>query len=335
MKNHLTKTTAFVLCYLLPFLAFSQQINLGTAAKKFVLFTTTGALSNINTPVRSQITGDVGTNSASAVTGFVNVNGVIRPGSDATTMQAQTDLENAIVQINAATSTGSPASTIGAPGVGQTFTAGVYDIAGSTTITGNVFLDGQNDPNAVFIFRIAAALSSTAAAKVRMINGAQACNVFWRVNGAINLATETLMSGNIIAIGGMIDLTVNDTLNGRAFTVVGAITTSGIQAAIPTGCGEPLPTGPAAPAIGTNASCFAIFTSTGDVTNTGTSKVTGDIGTNNGTITNYGAPSEVNGTIRSAPPANPFTASAASDLTTLYNRPVSYTHLTLPTKRIV
>ena len=57
-------------------LSFSQPV-LGTAASKFVLFTTTGAITNDITP-RSQITGDVGSNSASAVTGYVNINGVLQ-----------------------------------------------------------------------------------------------------------------------------------------------------------------------------------------------------------------------------------------------------------------
>jgi len=253
------------------------------------------------------------------VTGYVNVNGVIHPGVDATTSQAQTDLNNAITQINTAQSTGAPASPLGAPGVGQTLTAGVYDLAGMTTISNNLFLDGQNNPNAVFIFRIGGQLASTAAAKVRMINGAQACNVFWRVNGAINLASQTFMSGNLIAIGGLIDLTVQDTLQGRAFTVVGAINTNGVFAYLPTGCGEALPAGPARPFVGSTASCYAIFTSTGGVTNTGTSEVNGDIGTNNGAVSGFGAPTIVNGTIRSAPPFNQSTTDCAADVTTLYN----------------
>ncbi len=311
--------SSFIIC---PHSLFAQTApNLGTAAKKFVLFTSAGALTNTNTPVRSQITGDVGTNSASAVTGFVNVNGVIRPGVDATTSQAETDLTNVITEINTAAGGGPLASPLGAPGAGQTLNAGVYDVAGLTTISGNLFLDGQNNPNAVFIFRISGQLVSTVSAKVKMINGAQACNVFWRVNGSsINLATQTFMSGNLITVSGAIDLTTNDTLQGRAFAkTAGAITTNGVFAYLPTGCGEPLPMGPASPIVGTTASCYTIFTTSGNVTNTGTSQVTGDIGTNNGAVGGFGAPSVVNGTIRQAPPFNQSTTDCAADITNLYN----------------
>jgi len=322
MKTIFRKLTGTTLSILSPILMFAQPVpNLGTAAKKFVLFTSAGAITNINTPVRSQITGDVGTNSASAVTGYVNVNGVIRPGVDGTTSQAEIDLSNVIIQINAAISTGAPASPLGAPGAGQTLNAGVYDVAGLTTVSGNLFLDGQTNPNAVFIFRISGQLVSTVSAKVKMINGAQACNVFWLVNGSINLAAQTFMSGNLITTSGAIDLTVTDTLQGRAFAkTAGAITTNGVFAYIPTGCGEPLPAGPARPFVGSTASCYAIFTTSGGVTNTGTSEVTGDIGTNNGAVGGFGAPTVVNGTIRSAPPFNQSTTDCAADINNLYNQ---------------
>jgi hypothetical protein len=297
------------------FAAFSQAPSLGTAAKKFVLFTTTGAITNNNIP-RSQITGDVGSNSASAITGFVNVNGVIHNTANATTAQAQNDLNVAITQINGATPSTTISGALGAPNAGQTLSPGVYDIAGDAAINDNLFLDGSNDPNAVYIIRISGNLSTGFAAKVRTTNGTQACNVFWRVQGTINLASATYMSGNLIAINAAIDLTTNDTLQGRAFTVVGAITTNGILAFVPTGCGEVLPTGPAAPAVGTTASCFAIFSSTGNVTDTDGSTVVGDIGTNSGAVGGYD-PLKVTGTIYPSP--NATTAACASDLTTLYN----------------
>jgi hypothetical protein len=314
MKIKILHLPAILLC-LAPITGFAQTINLGTAAKKFVLFTTTGALSNTNIP-RSQITGDVGTNSASAVTGFVNVNGVLQTPANTTTAQAEADLNNAVLQINNAVS-GSPISgALGAPGAGQTLTPGVYDITGGSMLDGNLYLDGLTDPNASFIFRINGDFASAAAAKVKLKNGTQACNVYWRVNGTINLGTNTYMAGNLIANNAAIGLTAGDTLQGRAFTIVGAITTNGILAFIPAGCNELLPTGPALPVVGPAASCFAIFTKTGEVTNTDVTFVKGDIGTNSGGVGGYD-PLNVTGTIHPAPDA--ATAACSGDLTTLYN----------------
>ncbi len=314
MKQKLLFVTAFIL--FLSTQANAQAApSLGTSAKNFVLFTTTGALTNNNIP-RSQITGDVGTNSASAITGFVNVNGVIHGTANSITAQAETDLDNAIGQINIAVSNFSISGALGAPGAGQILTPGVYDIAGASMLDGNLILNGLNNPNAVFIFRISGNFASAFAAKVKLTNGTQACNVFWRVIGTINLASETYMAGNLIAINGAIDLTVKDTLAGRAFTKVGAITTNGILAFVPTGCGEPLPTGPAAPVLGASAACYAIFTTTGNVTDTDGSFVTGSIGTNSGAVGGYD-PLKVSGTIHPSPDLS--TASCASDLTTLYD----------------
>ena len=321
MKIILHRIIILTLLFFSTHLLFAQTApNLGTAAKKLVLFTSAGSITNTNTPVRSQITGDVGTNSASAVTGYVNVDGVIRPGVDAVTSQADMDLTAVLLDINARPNSGSstPVNALGAPGAGQTITPGVYNIAGLTTISNNLFLDGQNDPNAVFIFRISGDLLSNANAKVRMINGAQACNVFWRVQAsAISLASQTFMSGNLITNSGAISFSPNDTLQGRAFAkTAGAITTNGIFAYIPTGCGEPLPTGPARPIIGATASTYALFTTSGGVTNTGTSKVTGDIGTNFGIVSGFGSPSVVTGTIHSGSDAS--TISCAADISNLY-----------------
>lgn len=329
MKITLPISIFIPLLFLSPYFSAAQTApNLGTAAKKFVLFTSTGALTNTNTPVRSQITGDVGTNSAAAVSGFVNADGVLRPGADAlTTSQAETDISNVITQINAAVSTGAPGSSLGAPGAGQTLTAGVYDINALTTISNNLFLDGQNNPNAVFIFRINGQLVSTTNAKVRMINSAQACNVFWRINASsINLAAQTFMSGNLITNSGAISFASKDTLQGRAFAkTAGAITTDGIFAYMPTGCGEPLPTGPARPVIGITASAYTLFTTSGNITNSPSiiptpTMVTGDIGTNNGTVAGFGPPAVVNGTVRSATPGSPnaSTAACAADISNLY-----------------
>lgn len=315
MKHKILLFTVLALLFF-PSYSFSQTApSLGTAAKKFVLFTTTGAISNTIIP-RSQITGDIGSNSASAVTGFVNVNGVMHVPANATTAQAQVDLNNAVIEINNSISNFTISGALGAPGAGQTLTPGVYDIAGASMLDGNLNLDGLNNPNAVFIFRIDGNFASAFAAKVKLINTTQACNVFWRINGTIGLASETYMAGNMIAIGGSIDLTVKDTLQGRAFTVVGAITTNGILAFVPTGCGEPLPTGPAEPVVGTSASCFAIFSKTGDVTDTDGSYVKGDIGTNSGAVGGYEF-LKVTGIIHPSPDG--ATAATSAELTTLYN----------------
>jgi hypothetical protein len=69
------------------------------------------------------------------------------------------------------------------------------------------------------------------------------------------------------------------------------------------------------PNLGT-AENFAIFTTGGALSNTATSDITGDIGTNTGAISGFGAPTIVNGNIDSA---NGVTAQCAIDVQNAYN----------------
>ena len=58
---------------------------------------------------------------------------------------------------------------------------------------------------------------------MRLVNGAQACNVFWQVGSSATLGTTTDFAGNILALT---SITMNDgvTLNGRALARNGAVT---------------------------------------------------------------------------------------------------------------
>lgn len=105
---------------------------------------------------------------------------------------------------------------------GTTFAPGLYSAAGAVADTGTVTLDGGGDPNAVFVFQIDAALNVAAGAQIVLVNGAQASNVFWQVNGAAAVGagakfTGTLMASAAIAIG------AGTTVNGRALALDGAV----------------------------------------------------------------------------------------------------------------
>ena len=80
-----------------------------------------------------------------------------------------------------------------------------------------------------------------------------------------------------------------------------------------------------------STSGFAILAGSG-ITSTGATNVTGDVGLSPGSSISGFPPGILNGTQH----INDITASTAKlDLTAAYNNAVSYTHLTLPTKRIV
>ncbi|HEV8082579.1 MAG TPA: ice-binding family protein [Chitinophagaceae bacterium] len=292
------------IAFLFPNIIFAQPYNLGTAAN-FVLFSSTGALSNTGISFQTHLTGDVGKDGAGAITGFGNVNGVLQD-NNAATNQAASDLLLAYTQLINAPSPIGHAPALGA----ETLNAGVYSILGAATLTGTINLDGQLNPNAVFIINIGGAFSTTAASQVNLINGAQACNVFWTTGDVVTLNVATVMKGTIIANNAAININPDVTLEGRALTTTGAISVNKISANIPSGCGRAPLTGPAAPDLFSTA-CYAIFSSSGDVTGDAATTVKGDIGSNFGSVAGYNQ-LKVNGTIHLIPDVS--TGVCASDL---------------------
>ncbi|MEL1245272.1 ice-binding family protein [Flavobacterium sp. DGU11] len=289
-----------------PNYSFCQAPVLGTTAN-FALFSSNGAVSNNGL---SHITGNVGTNNGSS-TAFGNVNGVMH-ANDGATVTSSADLLTAYNQLDGSIPTFFPAPLLGN---GQVLNAGNYSIGGTATLDGILTLNGQGNANAVFIIQIEGAFSSSAASSVVLTNNAQACNVYWKVEGLISLASGTSMKGTMIANNAAIVMGSGVSLEGRALTTTGAITVNGVEIHTPIGCGSPLLTGPAAPVMGTVA-CYTLFSSTGQVTNTGVSHVIGDIGTNSGLTTGFDA-LNVTGTIHANPDTS--TTQAAADLTSLYN----------------
>lgn len=289
-----------------PIISFAQAPNLGSVAE-FVIFSTNGAISNTGI---SQITGNVGTNNGSSTT-FGNVNGIMHD-ADAASATCAADLLTAYNQLNVAVPTMFPAPLLGN---GQVLNAGIYSISSAATLNLDLVLDAQGNANAVFIFQIQGPFSTNANSKVKLTNGALACNVFWKIEGLVDMATGTSMKGTIIANNAAINMNTGDTLEGRALSTAGAITVDGVLAYTPTGCNSPVLSGPIAPNLGA-AGCYAIFSANGAVTNTGITYLAGDVGTNVGSTTGYN-PLNVTGTIHPIPDGS--TAACAADLLIAYN----------------
>ncbi len=200
-------------------------------------------------------------------------------------------------------------------GNGQIFIAGVYSIAGAATLNSDLILDAQGNANAVFIIQIQGSFSTNANSKINLIHGALACNVFWKVEGLVSMATGTTMRGTVIANNAAINMNTGDTLEGRALSTTGAVTVDGVLAYTPIGCGSPVLTGPMAPVLA-STECYALFSGDGAVSNSGITYVTGDVGTNVGLTTGFD-PLLVTGNIHPIPDAS--TAQCAADLNNVYN----------------
>jgi hypothetical protein len=300
--------TLFAIALLaIPSLFFAQAPTLGSAAG-FALFTTAGAVTNSGI---SQVTGNVGSNNGSS-TGFGNVNGNMNDMDGASAL-CSADVLIAYNQLNGTTPTGTLAPLMGN---GVTLTEGVYAVSGAATLGGTMTLDAQNDPNAVFIFQIQGSLSAGAGTRVLLTNGALACNVFWKVEGLVSVASGSVLRGTIIANNAAIELNTGDTLEGRALSTAGAVTIDGALVYTPIGCGSPALNGPVAPTMGT-VECYAIFSGDGSVTNSGITTVLGDVGCNTGPTTGFDS-LLVNGTIHPLPDGS--TAACAADLLLMYQQ---------------
>lgn len=86
------------------------------------------------------------------------------------------------------------------------FFPGLYQSLTSIGITGDITLDAQGDPEAVFIFQssssldiAAGAISPAAHTRILLVNGAKASNVWWQVGTSATLGTHAEFVGNILA----------------------------------------------------------------------------------------------------------------------------------------
>ncbi len=123
------------------------------------------------------------------------------------------------------------------PGAGQlgglVLTPGVYTAAGGTfaVTSANLTLDAQGDPNAVWVFQSAAALTvglSATPRRVLLVNGAQASRVYWQVGSAARIEDGSVMVGTLIAPAGVTvstaGQTAQTTLIGRAIGLTASVT---------------------------------------------------------------------------------------------------------------
>jgi hypothetical protein len=117
---------------------------------------------------------------------------------------------------------------------GLTLPPGLYKSTSSLTISsGDLTLDAQGDPNAVFVFQMASTLTTTSGRKVILAGGAKSTNVFWQVGSSATFGTASVFKGTVIA-DQSITLSTAATLNGRALARIGAVTLQSNAAVLPT-----------------------------------------------------------------------------------------------------
>jgi hypothetical protein len=251
--------TALAMCSAL-FLAFANtagaaivpNVPMGTAANYSVL----GGLGVSNTGATTMHE-DLGVSPGptTAITGFP-AGSVLLPGvlDNPGAALAQSDLT--IAYDNTYTR-GTLTGVTGTDLSGQTLQGGVY--AATTApklqlgLTGTLTLDGAGNPNTVFIFQTDSTLITGSSSVVRLINGAQECNVYWQVGSSATLGSGSTFVGNILALT-TITMDADVTVHGRALARDGSVTLINDHFSAPT-CATslPAPTTTAAPTATTVA----------------------------------------------------------------------------------
>ena len=221
MKNTLLFIFLAFMLLSLPNVNFGQVApTLGTTSK-FALFTKAGAFDNTGA---SSVLGDIGSNDYTP-TGFLSgaITGTIYHNGDLEAINAATDVGLLYTDLNQG------GTTVGVLLGGQTLLPGVRNTGSgaAATLNGVLTLDGQGDPNALFIIRIDGALSvgTTSASNVILINSASPNNVYWQVNGAFSLGAGSVSSfKGTVVVNGAIHLYESSSFTGRVLSIAGAIT---------------------------------------------------------------------------------------------------------------
>ena len=105
----------------------------------------------------------------------------------------------------------------------ETLTPGAYNIGTLALLSGTLTLNGNGDPNAVFVFTAGSSLTTASGSSVLLTNGAQACNVFWQVTSSATLGTNSAFVGHLVALSS-ITATTGATVNGSLIARTGSIT---------------------------------------------------------------------------------------------------------------
>lgn len=168
-------------------------------------------------------------------------------------------------------------------GSGEVLSPGIYDVGGAPSIAGILTMDGGGDPNAVFVIRGTGAFTTGVGTTVELIGSANPENIFWVSDAAMSTAANTIMKGTMLGGGtgaGAVSLGADSNLEGRLFSKLGAVSLgANVVLTIPTGI---------APVNLGVLSTFAMWSSSGAVSDVVSATTTGDVGTALGALTMTG-----------------------------------------------
>ena len=177
-----------------------------------------------------EVTGTIYSVDASGPVGSVNNAGLVN--------QAKNDLTTAYNTAAADVPTTTYVSGDNQLG-GKTLTPGVYAFGHASTANitaaSPLVLNGGGDVNAVFVFQASSDLVTASNSVVQLVNGAQACNVFWQVTSSATLNSSSTFVGTIMALTSATLLT-GATVQGRVLARNGDVTLQSNTITAPSTC---------------------------------------------------------------------------------------------------
>lgn len=215
------------------FAATTSPVNLSTASNFVIL-----AGSSVINFGSSNITGNIGVHPGGILSGLgsATIYGT-QQTSNAATAQAQTDLGIAYNDVSGRINQDTISGDLG----GTTIYPGLYRSASSISLNGVLTLDAQGDANAIFVIQSADNLNIASGARIALLGGAQACNIYWQSGNGVFLGTNSIMVGNVVAYNA-ISLGNGALLNGRLLSRNGSVTLDTNTITTPT-CGPQSPLG--------------------------------------------------------------------------------------------
>jgi hypothetical protein len=215
-------TTSVLLAGLTGTASAATAVDLGTALD-FGVLATSGISNTGVTTVEGDIGADNGTITGAApgdANTVVFTGGGVNRGND--TASAQGDFDAAFDAISAQGN----GQVVGTADLGarqtEPLTPDVYSSPSSLNINTPLTLDGQGSYDSVFIFRAGSALNTDTGGTINLVNGAQACNIYWQVGSSADLLATTFV-GNILSAQS-ISLGAGITVDGRLLAGGAAVT---------------------------------------------------------------------------------------------------------------
>lgn len=195
------------------------NVELGTAINYSVL-----AGSTVTNTGPSVLVSSIGLSPGSSVTGFPP-GSVTAPGTIDISNPAAVTAKDNLTTAYLDSAGRSVTSVVTADLSGLELGPGVYSAAAKAplALTSTLTLNGGGDNNAVFIFQTDSTLITSSSSVVNLINGANACRVFWQVGSSATLGTNSAFAGSILALTS-ITATTGATIEGQLLAQNGAVT---------------------------------------------------------------------------------------------------------------